>query len=807
MVNIPRLTNATESLRPRFQQNVNVRVSAESFGAAIGRGMQDLAQGIGDVGQALALRDKLKGEADARNALNQYRDILREGMYNPETGYMNQTGANALEDRRARFAENMQSQRSQLAQRLSPAALQVFDEKADALDNTMKDSTIRHEAGQMREYTIGAFEASAQGYLDDAILNYSSDEKFQANFDAAMTEMLEASALLGDSKPQRDEKIRQLTSSATVGRVYALGRTDPIAAFDYLQDHKEAIDPAEYDKAFRGLEPVYYQAAAREWIGKTNVAAEQNGRKDQYGNVVDKNGLPSFIVGPESSGNDFAANSESTALGPVQFIKDTWLRYVDKVQPDWAVGQTEEAILAFRTDRKKVGEIYQVFRKDNQAFLKSVGADVTPRNEYVIHHMGPAVTEALLKAEAGGQAGQSLKSLLVETLGSMDEANTWVAKNPWMKGQTVAGAMRWFAGKTSTAPGDLIAPTDALTAAADIQNPKMREAVLKELELRIKIEKMQRDETQRQADEAAWEIIDNGGQPADIPPELQVQAGVATMNQIFDAYERSAIGVDTNDEERHLELLDLAVEDPEAFANLELNDERGSLSRSVLLSLKEEQQKVRADMKVAAEGGNSALVYEDVDYRQAMEDAKEQYQAAVGIAPGANMSAEQMARYNRFTQQLRGAMRSYADIYKRPMTFEERSNAINTLLAPVVIDGVNDGWFGSDRSLFEVPSQRRGAAGFELQLGYEDVDPADEVRIRDQLTKALKREPTEDEVVESYENDLLISMGIEPSFDFDDIPSETRKQLIKENPGMSRLEIVDLARQVFIEAARRIRVE
>ncbi len=796
MVTVPRYYDST-SLRGRNQQTRSGQ--ANGFGQYVGQGLAVLAQGITSAADALDYRDTVKAEADARNATNTYREVLRSGLYDPETGYLNQTGNNALEGAREETFDTLSAARDKIAGELSPRAQKSFGTMADNLDNTAKDTAIRHEGVEFRDFTMQSFEGAAQGYLDDAILNWSDDGKFGQNLSAAEIEIRNAAALQGTAPDMVQQQIDEIRSTAHAGRVVEIARSNPIAAYDYLQENSDSIDRQQYDRLHTGLEPAYYNAQARVWVSENNASVVSSGHinEDQYG-------VPSWLAAAESSNNPNAENPYSSATGRVQFIRSTYLEYVSRVNPEWAQGLTEAEILDTRRDPAKEAEIYRAFRADNQEYLTSGGFEVNPRNEYVMHHMGPKMALALLYAEQTGTTNISFYTQMVSVIGA-EAADANMAANAWMHGKTVAGALNFFASKANTSSsGAVVSPAIAMQQALDITDPKLRSAVLSELELRQSVAHNVRTEETRAANEAAYDIIDNGGSANDIPPDLQAQVGVGVMNDIFNQIQRRATGVDYTDEARHLELIDLSTSDPQAFASLDLNEDRPNLSRGDLLTLKAMQQDITNAVEQAKTNGAASLVYSDTDMRNIVNDGNEQYKAATGITPGMSMTQEQMAQYNRFTQQLRQGVNAFTQEHGRKMSFEERTSFINTLLAPVVIDGVdrsNLPFNAGDAFLFEVPSLARADAGVEMQYGIGDVPPDDETRIKAALTQSFGREPSEDEIIEQFENEVLMSVGISPTIEYREVPKDIRRSIFEEYPDASDEEVVDIFLGLTLEAA------
>jgi len=798
----------TQSIRGRNQQNRSVDISAAAFGADIAQGVAKIGQGLDSFAGAIDARDALRAEADARNAVNEYRATIRSGMYDPETGYLVQTGENALGENRDQTFETLAQARDNINNNLSPRAQRAFGQAADGLDNSAQDTAIRHEGVQFRDFTMQSFEASAQGFLDDAVLNAADDNKFNQNLGAAELELRRAAALSGTAPEAIEQQVEDLNSTAHAARVVEFARANPIQAYEYLEANRETINSDEYNRLHSGLEPAFYQAQAREWVSGSNAAVGGAMSVEANGTNVDQYGVPSFISGPESGGNSNAENELSSATGRVQFIDSTYLGYVDKIKPAWAEGLTDDQILMTRRDPAKEGEVYRAFRADNQASLQSNGFAITPRNEYLMHHMGPTVTHLLLRAEEMGTTGGSLRGAIAAAGENPDE---WIGANPWMQGKTVGGAIRWFEGKVNAHGGGggatagttsgLSNPTQLLMQALEIEDPKLRAATIKELELRINVAEQVRSSEARAASDEAWGVIDEGGAPSDIPPELQVTVGAAGMNEIFNAYERNQVGVDVTAEDRHLELLDIARDDPQAFASLDLNDDRENLSRSDLLAMKSMQDELNQNIQTVNERGQAAVVYDNTDYRQAMTDAQDQFSAATGIKPNSSASQEDLQQYNRFTQQLRAEMNRVAEETGRAMTFEERTNFTNALLAPAIIDGVDlhSGW-GNGTYLFDVPLMSQNGK-FELSMDRASVPPVEANRIEGRLTEAFGRKPSADEVTEQYENELLLSIGVPPVVEYRDVPRDVRRTISDNFPDASHEEIAEIFRELSLRVA------
>ena len=158
-------------------------------------------------------------------------------------------------------------------------------------------------------------------------------------------------------------------------------------------------------------------------------------------------GLAGQIVEAESHGDPNAANTLSTARGPGQFLRGTWLEMLAKHRPD--LTGTPEELLALRNDPKLAAEMTEAYAADNAKILSKAGHEATPGNLYLTHFAGPSGAVAVLNADPNA----SVSSVLGERA---------VADNPFL-GQMTIGDMRAWADRkmrpTSVRPPRPAPPT------------------------------------------------------------------------------------------------------------------------------------------------------------------------------------------------------------------------------------------------------------------------------------------------------------------------------------------------------------
>jgi hypothetical protein len=142
------------------------------------------------------------------------------------------------------------------------------------------------------------------------------------------------------------------------------------------------------------------------------------------------------LMAAESGGHLRRKNPRSTALGPFQFIKSTFLFVASKHFPSEIAGFSEKQILALRTSMAFSRRAAAAYTGDLIAVLKDSGLPATTANVRLAFLVGPVAAVRLLKAPPD----QPLKGVL-----SADA----IAANPFMSGATVASLVRKAAADVS----------------------------------------------------------------------------------------------------------------------------------------------------------------------------------------------------------------------------------------------------------------------------------------------------------------------------------------------------------------------
>lgn len=118
------------------------------------------------------------------------------------------------------------------------------------------------------------------------------------------------------------------------------------------------------------------------------------------------------LMRAESNGRDFAANPRSTALGPFQFIKAT---FIDVARRHFAevASLSDEEVLALRTDRAYARRAAAIYSMENLAYLTGKGLTPALGDLRLAYLVGPTAAARLLQAHPQTPASDVLGAPVV----------------------------------------------------------------------------------------------------------------------------------------------------------------------------------------------------------------------------------------------------------------------------------------------------------------------------------------------------------------------------------------------------------
>ena len=130
----------------------------------------------------------------------------------------------------------------------------------------------------------------------------------------------------------------------------------------------------------------------------------------------DRSGFEMFLdrlMRAESGGRDTAANPRSTALGPYQFIKSTFLDLARRHFGVEVQELSEDEILRLRTDRTFARRCAETYSRENFAFLAEQGLQPTFGHLRLAFLVGPYAAARVLQAAPATPVAEVLGSAVV----------------------------------------------------------------------------------------------------------------------------------------------------------------------------------------------------------------------------------------------------------------------------------------------------------------------------------------------------------------------------------------------------------
>jgi hypothetical protein len=158
---------------------------------------------------------------------------------------------------------------------------------------------------------------------------------------------------------------------------------------------------------------------------------------------ADRSAFDSFLdrlMHAESGGRDTAANPRSTALGPYQFIKSTFLDLARRHFGVEVQELSEDAILRLRTDRNFARRCAETYSRENLAFLSEQGLQPTFGHLRLAFLLGPFAAARVLQAAPATPVGEVVGPAVIRANPFMARMSTsnLIARTAREVGETVS---------------------------------------------------------------------------------------------------------------------------------------------------------------------------------------------------------------------------------------------------------------------------------------------------------------------------------------------------------------------------------
>lgn len=808
----------TVSARPILQQNLAPNATPEAMGAGVGRGMQQLGAGMNDLASSLQAVKDLEDRAIAKEGVNEFMRRKDELFYDPQTGYMHQTGRNALEGREA-VSQKMSQLRKEYVAKLSPEQARMFNNAVDAIEIDSKRTMMVHAGGELKRYIVDQSNAAAQNFAHEALRNVGNPAQSDKYLAAALMEIRTTAGQQGASPEVIDQMEREFLSKTRYNAAMILAADNPLKAQEYFkkyenqfaveetQKFKEAIKiPLLNHKVTGHLSNIFGARRGKVAVprGAASVRGEGSLPTDRTGTPAPGNAVEK-PVGPTRAA---AGLTPTTAKQHLQSISNKDASHIQGLDDNFA---TNLSAMIADAPFKGLG-VYSGYRSvEHQGrlwrdALKKYGSPERARKHVAPpgnsnHNYGNAVDLSY--------NGKSLKH-------APQEVKDWVRKNapsygmhirmswePWhieplKKGKgggnfstdnpvqssgfnasspiEITGEVRGITGMVSTR-AEMPSYEEITSYLDSIEDPVERDLTRKAINAEIETRNQAFVQQQKAMTQQAFNLIETEGMnPLQLPPEITTSIGMEGMTSLMNYWEKKQKGVEIETDPTLMYNMRLmAAEAPSEFSNLDLTQLFDKLSKADRDELTKLQTSILADPE---KGKKDAVAI-----GTAMSIARNQLDAVgitgTGAKPGSKQAAEAARREALFQNQLVEQMRLFEAENGRHANQFEIQRMINQLLLPVIIGkqaapqdpsflpnpfsagkGLFDTIFGSgtrDGFLFEMGG---GEEGESAVVPYDKIPPAERAEIERSLTEQGLT-PTPDQVERIYAAYMLETLAPE----------------------------------------------
>lgn len=735
----------TESLRPNFRQGIDVQANPDDFGAAVGRGLSNVGQGIGNLADAVAAVRSKEAEATTKDALARAADARRDEMYNPETGFMFKEGKNAV-DAFPGFEKRIKEIRKEYGKGLTGEAAQMYERASRADVSSTLQTGMIHTGSAKKQWFKDASNSRLDTFQQDAIAAYGNPDEVNKNLRAGVIELRNRAADEGWDADTLKNKALDFVSTTRRNVLMRIANDDPIEAEKYYNEHKDQ---------FNGQDQYAVETALKEGLVVEKSKREADRIMSGGSSSVQGVAGPRIIGGGDLT-IDLIRNKEGFRSSPywdvnhfrVGFGSDTITRAdgsVVKTRPGMSISRADAERDLNRRVQIQQGEIQkQIGGETWRSLTPQAQAAMTS----VAYNYG-SLPGSVVSAARSGDPEQ-----IADAIRSLGSHNGGVNRDRRNHEADIA------AGRAGVAASGGLSYTSIEDQLSQIKDPDVRDATRRRINSMMEAQSKAQSAQQKQAEMQVFSTVEQGGTPDDVPLEVRLMAGQASMTSAWNYHEaKIKRGEPETDQTLLYELRKQAATDPNGFSEKNLMEYRDRLDNTAFKELTDKQTSALSDSVKAVQTGS---VYADA-YKQS-EAALE----GVGLSTTGTKDKdrqEMASRIAKFQNTLHAKIDEFRQANNdRVPNYAETQQMINQLLLPVVIQQEKSMWnptktpwsqfTGKDAFAFEARYRPDGTR-VEVKVDYTDIPIELRTGIARDLENDLGRKPTPDEVVERYEEFVL----------------------------------------------------
>jgi muramidase (phage lysozyme) len=327
------------ALRPEYTETLVGGATADAFGSAIGKGLQSVASGMDVAAEAVQRVQQMRDEAVVSDGANQWLQAKDKLLYDPDTGYANTQGRQAVEGFDA-YQKSVQGLKRDIVAKMSPAQTGLFNKQVAAYETDALRSGMIKKADETKKWLLQEHTAAAENYSRQAIQTPDDETRWNGFVGRGLQELDARGAKEGWGEQRTQLERATYISNVRLQSALRIAENDPIRAAKYATDHVADITPQDHMILLDRLKPDLKKAASAD-AAHFNASNPAPGQFAATGLSHDQYALLSVISDTESPSYDLmnggqritdyaahpgfiGADGTTTATGRYQMVKGTW---------------------------------------------------------------------------------------------------------------------------------------------------------------------------------------------------------------------------------------------------------------------------------------------------------------------------------------------------------------------------------------------------------------------------------------------------------------------------------------------------
>ncbi|SNZ21306.1 hypothetical protein [Cohaesibacter gelatinilyticus] len=763
-------------LTPRYQRNIEVSATSEHMGAAIGRGLSGLGQGIGTAGKALhatARLDNAKAQAKEREQQDQ-KDQMAERER--QTRVKNQL-SESMEKNRADVQKIAQGPEAYA----DDPDLKDFGSSVDDvrrvegfLKTAPKDEADNIRPG-MEAIQVNASNRANQLLQEQALKNgQQADQRYLDNFvqeavtdrnDPVAVEKYRLAGLANISASAERDGLDE-GEAAVLAHAYS-SKLDRDVVLAKLED-----DPALALEDYDQLRPRLIETDRQELDRTFSFVRKEEAIKSQISGILSLRRHDTSLSQSRQASMPKGENDQPSG-------SSVPLTYLNLASPSADRRLDQEFTLTFATNldalmedaQQHIGTGLEILPYQDHASITPGGESdywsaQQGQNKVLIRYQGQSLSKAPSKVQ-DWLADNSAAYGLFLPVGSTAAGNT----SP--ETRIADGFDRVLVASLDSPSSRALGPSakQMEEAIAAIDNPNLQEAARSNLQIELDRQGKQDKAGQLAAAREIWTAIDDGKSLEDVPISIRVAAGSATISDATDFIRTREGGKIIQTDAVTLSGLNrMMAYNPDRFAGQDLDAYRNQISRNDLKDLKQHQTDLlKHDSQALKRTELYKATFEQAETAMEriglLDTFPEENDFFFGTKLGLRNHTTRRLRLSKLSK-FRNTLKQEIDdfiaesVANRPNgtprmpTYNELEEITNRLILPVMLD---DGipLFNLDRAghFFEVDDPA-DPSSYRLKIHPDEIPASVRQRLENRFEQANGRKPSGEESVRLYQTFL-----------------------------------------------------